>query len=138
MIYISDLDGLDQAKVEYFAAEGVVKAELINAFEQGSQGWGVRRDVSVYLALAVHLREALKLAVQADGAMRKVAGLQMELGRVRKALDGAKERADKAEKEAAVAIVAGASAAERAAGLKDDLDGLLFAKAAEKDVDSDA
>lgn len=90
MITIEDLDGLEQAKTEYFAAEGVVKSELVNAFEQGSQGWGVRRDVAVYLSLAVQLRAALKLANQADEALRKVAGLQMELGRVRKALDAAK------------------------------------------------
>ena len=92
MIKLSELDGFKNlSSDDYIATHEELLETLTDAFEQASQGWGVRREVGVYLALVRELRLSLVLAAKADEALRKLKGLQMELGRVRKALDGAKK-----------------------------------------------
>jgi len=88
MLTEKDLDGLklvtDQSNI---ASTQDTQQALETAFQQGSQGWGVRREQSVILRLARDLKVALALAVQADENGRMLKGAQMELGRVKKQRD---------------------------------------------------
>ena len=92
MLTEKDLDGLklvtDQSNI---ASTQDTQQALETAFQQGSQGWGVRREQSVILRLARDLKIALALAVQADENGRMLKGAQMELGRVKKQRDTSQE-----------------------------------------------
>ncbi len=95
MMELKRLDGFGQvASADYLATDAEVDEALENAFEQASQGWGVRREVGVYLTLVRELRISLSLAGKADEALRKVKGLQLELGRTKKALGVCAEELD--------------------------------------------
>ena len=89
MMKIEDLEGVKLVNEEYLASEGEVRSVLENAFQQGSQGWGVRRDTGVILKLARDLKLALAMAQAADEATRKLKGLQLENGRLKKAAKSA-------------------------------------------------
>ena len=84
MISIEDLDGIKLVQLENFASNDETYSELERAIQQGSQGWGVRLEQGVILRLARELKIALSLAAQADDALRKLKGLQLENGRLRK------------------------------------------------------
>lgn len=103
MLRIEDLEGLKIVDAANFASEIEVRDALENAYVQGSQGWGVRRDVAVILQLARNLRVQIELASTAETlreeAVRagcayaelqnKLKGMQLELGRVKKQRDAA-------------------------------------------------
>ena len=84
MISIEDLDGIKLVQLENFASNEEACSEIERAIQQGSQGWGVRREQGVILRLSRELKIALTLAAQADDALRKLKGLQLENGRLRK------------------------------------------------------
>ena len=66
---------------------------LEHAFSQGSQSWGVKREVGMALTLAKELHDTLELAQTADESKRKAAGLQLENGRLRKKLEKLEQKA---------------------------------------------
>jgi hypothetical protein len=82
---LQDLDGFKLVDETNVAPLDATQMALEHAFQQGSQGWGVSREVGVYLSLARDLKLALALANTADEAQRMLKGAQMELGRVKKA-----------------------------------------------------
>jgi hypothetical protein len=86
MIDLTVLDGLKLVREEYIANDLETAQFIEKAIQQGSQGWGVRREEGVVLRLAKELRVAQELAGSADEAQRKLKGTQLELGRVKKAL----------------------------------------------------
>ena len=83
-----DPKALDGVKLvfgeDYFATPEEVENELERAYQQASQGWGVRREIGVYLALARDLKIATELAATADENQRMLKGAQMEGGRLKK------------------------------------------------------
>ncbi len=100
MLKLSDLDGLKLVQLTNFANVAEVDRALENAFTQGSQGWGVRPEVAIHLALAARLRDALVIAESLSEAHNQLKAKQMELGRVRKALEkAAAENFDEAVKQ---------------------------------------
>lgn len=82
-----DLAGIKLVDEEYFASTEEVQAELERAYQQGSQGWGVRREVGVYLTLARDLKLAYHLAEKATQGSNKLKGLQLENGRLKKKIE---------------------------------------------------
>jgi len=84
---LKDLDGVKLANEEYIATTPEVQDALERAFQQASQGWGVRREVGVFLALARDLKMAMHLAETADEAQRMLKGAQMETGRLKKKIE---------------------------------------------------
>ena len=87
MLKLNDLDGFKLVNINYLATNDEVTAALKDAFEQGSQGWGVRPEVAVFLSLANQLRVQITLADVADEAQRQLKGEQMGHGRTKKRLD---------------------------------------------------
>jgi|15BtaG_2_1085339.scaffolds.fasta_scaffold06568_2 hypothetical protein len=61
-----------------------VQIMLEHAFVQGSQTWGVKREIGIILVLAQELLEALDIAQAADANQRMLKGAQLETGRLRK------------------------------------------------------
>lgn len=86
MITLDELQNLKLVLDENVADEQRAKEYIEYCVQQGSQGWGVRRDVSVVLKLARDLKIALALAATADEAQRKLKGEQMAHGRTKKML----------------------------------------------------
>ncbi len=86
MITIEDLGALTLVNEENVASAAKTLDELERCFQQGSQGWGMRLSQSVILRLAQELRNALVIAETADKNHRTLKGLQLEIGRVKKAL----------------------------------------------------
>jgi len=86
MITLEKLDrlGLDQVQIGNFAADEDVLDSLEGACEQGRQGWGVRREQGVMLALARTMRVHAHIASQADTAQRNLKGEQLAHGRTKK------------------------------------------------------
>ena len=89
MLKLNDLDGFKLVNIDYLATNDEVTAALKDAFEQGSQGWGVRPEVAVFLSLANQLRVQITLADVADEAQRQLKGEQMGHGRTKKRLETA-------------------------------------------------
>ncbi len=87
MLKLNDLDGFKRVNITYLATNDEVTAALKDAFEQGSQGWGVRPEVAVFLSLANQLRVQITLADVADEAQRQLKGEQMGHGRTKKRLE---------------------------------------------------
>jgi len=87
MIKIEDLDGLKLVDENYLASTEVVQQTLENAFQQGSQGWGVRPEISVVLYLARQLADSMTLASTAEEAQRMLKGAQMSGGRLKKQIE---------------------------------------------------
>jgi len=98
MIKATALDGIKLVDENYIATDGEVEAALEQAFQQGSQGWGVRQDQGVLLRMARDLKLALGLAQDTTETTNKLKGLQLENGRLKKkitvmeGLDAAKDR----------------------------------------------
>jgi len=84
MIKATALDGIKLVDENYIATDGETEAALEQAFQQGSQGWGVRRDQGVLLRLARDLKIALALAQDTTETQNKLKGLQLENGRLKK------------------------------------------------------
>lgn len=82
---LQDLDGFKLVDETNVAPLEATQMALEHAFQQGSQGWGVSREVGIYLSLARDLKLSIALANTADEAQRMLKGAQMELGRVKKA-----------------------------------------------------
>jgi hypothetical protein len=70
-VYLSEQETLDRLEL---------------AVQQGTGGWGVRRDDGALLKLARDLKLALGMAEQQDETYRKLKGVQMENGRLKKQL----------------------------------------------------
>lgn len=103
---LKDLDGIKLiSDPTYFMEPEVVRLELENAYMQGSQGWGVRREVGVYLALARDLKIAMELAATADNAQRMLKGAQLEGGRLRKRIKKLEAEAVDAEQRVLARVV---------------------------------
>lgn len=84
MLNSKTLDGVKLVQEDYFATDAECDQYLESAYVQGSQGWGIRRDMGVTLRLARDLKIALELASKADEAQRTLKGLQLENGRLKK------------------------------------------------------
>lgn len=84
---IADVAGVKLADDSNFPPLYEVTAALDHAFAQGSQGWGVTREVGVYLTLARELHAALEIAETADENRRMLKGAQMENGRLKKKIE---------------------------------------------------
>ena len=104
MLKLNDLDGFKLVNINYLATNDEVTAALKDAFEQGSQGWGVRPEVAVFLSLVSQLRVQITLADVADEAQRQLKGEQMGHGRTKKQLVEAKQELVEATSEAILAI----------------------------------
>ena len=103
---LADLDGIKLiSDPTYFMETDVVRMELESAYMQGSQGWGVRREVGVYLALARDLKIAMELANTADQAQRMLKGAQLEGGRLRKRIKKLEAEAVDAEQRVLARVV---------------------------------
>ncbi|KKM70678.1 hypothetical protein LCGC14_1438310 [marine sediment metagenome] len=87
MLKLSDLDGFKLVNDEYLATNDQVTRALENAFEQGSQGWGVRPEVAIFLSLVSQLRVQITLADVARYAQNQLKGEQMAHGRTKKRRD---------------------------------------------------
>ena len=110
---LADLDGIKLiSDPTYFMETDAVRMELENAYMQGSQGWGVRREVGVYLALARDLKIAMELAATADNAQRMLKGAQLEGGRLKKKIKSLEDAAVDAEQRVLNAHVMLAAAEE--------------------------
>lgn len=89
MIKAADLDGVKLVFDEkYFATEEQVQLALEQAFTQGSQGWGVKREAAVLLVMARELRDSLELSTTAEENARLLKGAQMSGGRLKKQVEG--------------------------------------------------
>lgn len=75
-VFVSEKDTLDRVEL---------------AVQQGAGGWGVRRDDGVILKLARDLKLAGAMATQVDESQRKLKGLQLENGRLRKQIQELKD-----------------------------------------------
>lgn len=85
MINEKILDGVKLVSDEsYFATDAEVEGALEHAFQQGSQGWGVRREQGVMLRMARDTKLAYGLAKDAVENQNKLKGLQLENGRLKK------------------------------------------------------
>ena len=87
MLKLNDLDGFKLVNIDYLATNDEVVEALRNAFEQGSQGWGVTPEVAIFLSMANQLRVQITLADVADEAQRQLKGEQMGHGRTKKRLE---------------------------------------------------
>lgn len=99
MIKLTDLDGVKLVDRTNFADDDEVLNSLEAAYMQGSQGWGVTKEVAIQLTLAECLRAALTIAATADDNRRMLKGAQMELGRVKKQRDTLQSAVDSLTKE---------------------------------------
>lgn len=84
---IADVAGVKLADSNNFPPPYEVTAALDHAFAQGSQGWGVTREIGVYLFLARELHWALEIAETADENRRMLKGAQLETGRLKKKIE---------------------------------------------------
>ena len=87
MLKLEDLDGIKLVNADYFATDIEAELAVEQAISQGSQAWGVRRDVGVLLKLARDLKIALALAATADQNGRMLKGAQLEGGRLKKQIE---------------------------------------------------
>lgn len=87
MLKLEDLDGLKLVHLDYFATDADAELAVEQAITQGSQGWGVRREVGVILKLARDLKISLALAATADKSARMLKGAQLENGRLKKQIE---------------------------------------------------
>lgn len=94
MLKLEDLDGIKLVKEENFATDSEVGTAVELGIIQGSQGWGVREEISVILKLARDLKIALALAATADENGRMLKGAQLEGGRLKKQIEKLKSDAD--------------------------------------------
>lgn len=79
------LDGVKLVSDEnYFATNSEVEFMLETAFQQASQGWGVRQDQGVMLRLAKELKLSQGLQAKAQAGHDQLKGLQLENGRLKK------------------------------------------------------
>ena len=84
---IADVAGIKLAANENFPPLFETRAALDHAFSQGSQGWGVTREVGNYLNLAYALHEALEVSTTAEENHRMLKGAQLENGRLKKKIE---------------------------------------------------
>ncbi len=96
MLQSNVLDAIKLVEIENFANEIETEFAIEAAIQQGSQKWGVTRDVSVLLSITLQLRTALEEAATADRNARMLKGAQLELGRTKKALTTALDRIEAA------------------------------------------
>lgn len=77
-VFANDKDTLDRVEL---------------AVQQGAGGWGVRRDDGVILRLARDLKLASSMVEPLDECQRKLSGVQMENGRLKKQRDSLQDEA---------------------------------------------
>ena len=94
MLKLNDLDGFKLVNINYLATNDEVAAALEDAFTQGSQGWGVRPEVAVFLSLANQLRVQITLADVSQHAQNQLKGEQMAHGRTKKRLEASVQNTD--------------------------------------------
>jgi len=86
MLKSENLDGIKLVDENYIATDGEALTVLEHAVQQGSQGWGIRREEGVILKFARDLKIALALAATADELARRLKGEQLSHGRTKAAL----------------------------------------------------